>query len=256
MSYRGVLDDLQKCSAGQHPSRVPLFVLGEEFNMRMAGMTYRQYRLDLDKSVRMICDTVEEFGYDWALVFPDDYVEWEPFGLEMLDEEDLPTAATKYLPATRQTVREMVFPDLHRDGRMPIHLETLHRVKDELGDSTCVAGRVAAPFSAVGLLFGVESLMLAPYDDPNFLEEAIAKALEFTVLWGKAQRDAGADVLWVGDCLAASVFISPEFYARYAAPAAKKAIRALKETDLFLIYHASEYSPAHIKLEAEYPPMP
>ena len=58
-------------------------------------------------------------------------------------------------------------------------------------------------------------------------------------------------MLWVGDCLAASAFISPEFFARHAAPSAKKAIRALKETGVFLIYHASEYSPAHIKLEAE-----
>jgi len=250
MSYPGVPDDLKRCSRCEQPGRVLLFPLVLEFNMRAAGMTYRQNRTDLEKIVRMNCETVERFGYDWALIFPDDYVEWEPFGLDMFDEEDLPVTPRKYLPATAETVNKMVFPDFTRDGRMPLHLEAIRRVKEKLGESTCVAGRVAPPFGSLALLFGVEPLMLGLYDNPGFLKEAMNRISDYIILWGRAQRDAGADALWVGDCLSASSFISPEIFTDFCTPYAEKVIGELKKTGLFLIYHACETSIPHIELEA------
>ena len=251
MSYAEILDDLKKCSRCEVPTRVPLLPISHEFAMRCAGMTYRQDRTDMDKVVKMNCSGVEKFGYDWALVFPDDYIEWEPFGLEMLDEEDIPVIPRKYLSATDRTLTGMVFPDIHSAGRMPFHLEAIRRVKEKLGTSTCVASRVAAPFSSVGLLLGTDSLLFNVADNPEFVKEAMNKITDFIITWGLAERQAGADILWVGDCLASGQFISPDSYAEMSLPYTEKVVRELKKSGVFLIYHTSEKSIEHIKLQCE-----
>lgn len=251
MSYSNVLDDLKKLSHNHLPNRVPIFPIpAGGFCEKVAGVTYRQNRTDLKKMVHTSCIGAEKFDYDWAWVFPDDFVEWEPFGVETLDNENLPIAAIKYLPATFETLSSMVFPNFSQ-GRMPLHLETIRRVKNKLGNLTAVTGRIAAPFSTLALLFGVEPLMLGIYDNPKFFKEAMAKLSDFIISWGIAQRNAGADILWVGDCLAGSAFISSGVFAEFVIPYAEKVIRELKKTEVFLIYHACETSLAHIKLEAE-----
>ena len=250
MSYVGVLEDIKKCAQGEKPQRVPLFPFVNEFNMRNGGMTYREIRTDIEKVVRMNCQAVEKFDYDWAVIFPDDYVEWEPFGLEIQDEENLPAIPNRYLAATSETVKNMVLPNPTRDGRMPIHIEMIRQVKKALGNATCVAGRIATPFSSIGLLFGVETLMLKLCEDSAFIKDAMEKIMPFIIQWGKCQRDAGADVLWVGDCLSSSSFISPETLAEVSLPYTEHVLEVLKKTGLFLIYHASEKSVPHITLSA------
>jgi uroporphyrinogen decarboxylase len=249
MTGSTVFDNLKKCAALEKPSRIPLIPFAVEFNMRYAGMTYRQARLDLDKTVRMTCDTVEEFHYDWAMVFPDDFVEWESFGCEVMDEEDIPTTARKHIPATREVLKAMTFPDFSVD-RMPIHLESIRQVRKNIDDSVCVASRVAAPFTSLALLFGVEALMLSLIDDQDFVVAGMEKLTPYIVRWGKAQQEAGAEILWVGDVLAGSQFISPEHYEEFALPYARRIITELQECGIFLIYHAAEKSVPHLQLES------
>lgn len=251
MSYNEILDDLKKCSLCQTPSRVPILPITLEFDMRCAGMTYRQNRTDMDKIVKMNVDAVSRFNYDWSLIFPDDYIEWEPFGLDMLEEEDIPVIPRKYLSANRDVLDNMLFPDIHKDGRMPFYLECQRRVKEKLGDGTLLGGRVAAPFTSVGLLFGTDSLMITMIDDPKLIKDTMEKISEYIINWGLAQRQAGVDVLWIGDCMASSLFISPPAFAEMAAPYVEKIAVELKKSGLFLIYHNSESSTEHIKMQCD-----
>ncbi|MFH1616843.1 MAG: uroporphyrinogen decarboxylase family protein [Planctomycetota bacterium] len=252
MSSPTILDDLRKCSNCQTPNRVPLLPLGLEFNMRFAGMTYRQNRLDLEKIVQMNCQSVQKFGYDWALIFPDDYVEWEPFGLEMTDEEDIPAMPRRYFSFTPETIKKLAFPDFAQ-GRMPIHLEAIRQVRKKLDGSACLAGRVAAPFSSVGLLFGIEPLLFAIIDKPQLVKDAMGILVDYIIRWGKAQQDAGAEILWIGDCFSSSQFLSLAMFEEFSVPYTKTVALELKRSGLFIIYHTSENSIPHIKLQADLP---
>ncbi len=89
MAYDGVLDDFRACVQLRVPSRLPVFALGLGFDLRMGGLTCGQSRTDVDRTVRCTVEAVERFGYDWAVVFPDDYIEFEPLGLTMQDDDDL-----------------------------------------------------------------------------------------------------------------------------------------------------------------------
>jgi uroporphyrinogen-III decarboxylase len=125
-----------------------VFALGLELDMRVAGVNHEEQRTDVDKAVGGIIGAVRRFDYDWGMVFPDDYIEFEPLGLKMHHPPDGPAIAAEYLPLTRETLRKFRVPDARRELRLPIHLEMIRRLKAALGDTVCIAGRIAAPFSA------------------------------------------------------------------------------------------------------------
>jgi uroporphyrinogen decarboxylase len=207
----------------------------------------------VDKVVEATIRAVKHFDYDWAMVFPDDYIEFEPLGLDMHDDPDHPAMVASYLPMTRDTLRRFRLPDPARDMRLPLHLEMIRRVRAAVGDTACVTGRIAAPFSALGLIYGIETLMTQIVDDPELVRDNLKFFIEHQIAFGRAQLEAGAHCLWLGDCVASSAFLSPAHFAAFAADAAAAVASVLVRTGAIMIYHAGEKSTEHLKLEATLP---
>ena len=253
MAYPGVVDDFRKCCELQTPSRMPIFALGLEFDMHVSGVTQREARLDIDKTVQGLVDTIHRSDYDWAMVFPDDYIEFEPLGLEMSDDEDRPTMPTQYLPMNRDTLNRFRIPNASKEMRLPIHLEMIRRVKEELGDTVCVVGRIAAPFSTLGLIYGIDPFLIALLEDPDLVRDNMAFFIDHQTAFGIAQLQAGADVLWLGDCVAASNFLRVEHYADFAFEPACEVANALVKENGLVIYHSAETSVPHLGWQVQMP---
>lgn len=253
MAYDRVKEDFLACSEGRVPSRMPVFSLGLEFHLRRAGVTDREARLDVEKMVDCQVEAVRCYGEDWAAIFPDDYIEFEPLGLSMRDDENHPTMPVAYLPFTRETLRRFRLPDPHHEMRLPIHLDMLRRLKHELGETVLVMGRLAAPFSAVGLVYGIEELMMGLITQPDLVKDNAKFFIDHQIAFGRAQLEAGADLLWIGDCCAASAFCSPDHFAEFAFDAAAEVAQALTAAGGLLVYHTAETSLAHLARQVQLP---
>jgi uroporphyrinogen-III decarboxylase len=253
MAYPGVVDDLRACIELRPPGRLPVFALGLELDMRVAGLSHEEQRTDVAKSVGGIINGVRRFNYDWGMVFPDDYIEFEPLGLKMHHPPDGPAMAAEYLPLTGETLRNFRVPDARREMRLPIHLEMIRRLKEALGDSVCIAGRIAAPFSAAALVYGIDRWLVAMLDEPDLVRDNIAFFVDHQIAFGRAQIEAGADLLWLGDCVAGSYFIGPRHYAEFAFEAAARVIEAMNRAGGLIIYHSAERSLPHLKHQAQLP---
>jgi len=253
MAYPGVTDDLRACLELRPPGRLPVFALGLELDMRVAGVNHEEQRTDVDKAVGGIIDAVRRFDYDWGMVFPDDYIEFEPLGLKMRYPPDGPAMAAEYLPLPRETLRNFRVPDARQEMRLPIHLEMIRRLKAALGDTVCVAGRIAAPFSAPALVYGIGKWLVAMLDDPDLVRDNIAFFVDHQIAFGRAQIEAGADLLWLGDCVAGSYFIGPDHFAKFAFEPAARVIEAMNTAGGLIIYHSAERSLPHLKHQARLP---
>ncbi|MBN1676112.1 MAG: uroporphyrinogen decarboxylase family protein [Kiritimatiellae bacterium] len=240
MAYKGVLDDIRKCVNLEKPGRIPVFACSEEFDVRVCGTTYEAYCQDPEKMAACQIAAVETFDYDWAWLQVDDCIEFEVLGVGTKGAGNILRATYGYLPATAETLNGLKMPDPHKDGRMPVLLEAIAKVKARFGDSVCVTGRTAAPFSSVGLLYGMQETLLLPYTDADLLKETMAFFVELQTAFGKAQIEAGADAIWFGDCNASSHLISPEQYKAFAFGPAKAVSDAYKAAGGLVFYHASE----------------
>jgi MtaA/CmuA family methyltransferase len=253
MAYAGVLEDIKTCVRLGTPRRMPVLALTFEFDLRRAGLSWGDSRQDLTRMVRCQLEGVREFDYDWVMVFPDDYVEFEPLGLKMRADDNCPAIPGEYLPMSRETLQQFKFPDLGKDLRIPMHLEWIRRVKSALGDTVCVMGRVASPFSAAALVYGIEPFLIKMMEDQGLVRDNLSYFTEYEIAYGRAQLEAGADGLWLGDCVASSRFISLPCFAEFAIPSAAKVGSELVKGEKFIIYHTCETSISYLRLQAQLP---
>ncbi|MBT7056387.1 MAG: hypothetical protein HN976_14955, partial [Lentisphaerae bacterium] len=181
------------------------------------------------------------------------YIEFEPLGLDMSDDPLHPTMPLAYLPMERDTLNSFNIPDPDRDMRLPIHLQMIRQTKAALGDSCCVMGRVAAPFSALGLIYGIDTLLVTMLEQPDLVFDNLRFFGDHQIAFGRAQQEAGADVLWLGDCVADSTFLSPAWFAEFAQAAATEVAQALTADGGLVIYHTCETSVPHLELQTQIP---
>jgi uroporphyrinogen decarboxylase len=253
MAYKGVIDDFKAAISLKKPSQVPVVACSEEFDVHVCGggITYSQY----NSNAKLMADTqiaaVKRFGYDWAWLQVDDCMVYEVLGVEVRGEGDILPATCGYLPATSETLRSLPKPDPKKDGRMPVLLDAIKRVKDEFGDELVVVGRTEAPFSSVALLYGIEETMLLPLMDSELLSDTLKYFVEVQTAFGLAQREAGADAVWVGDCNASGHLMSESYYQKYAKPYVTEVVKEYDKAGLWSIYHASEEKVGHLKAMAE-----
>lgn len=252
MAYPGVVEDLRTCAAGGVPSRVPALCLGEEFDVELYDVDYRDYIVSVEHQVACQLQAVATFDYDWILLHPDDYIEFEPLGIQTQGEARIPPAAVKCLPAQRETLSGLKLPDPESAGRMPVHLAALGGIKAAHGDNLVVAGRCAAPFSATALLYGISDALMLLFDDPQLFRDTQEFMVDLMSMWGVAQIAAGADAIWLGDCVASSGFCSPKQYREFAVEPARRVAEAIKAAGGVVIYHAGDHSLPHLEIGADY----
>ncbi|HEY3297680.1 MAG TPA: uroporphyrinogen decarboxylase family protein, partial [Armatimonadota bacterium] len=186
MAYKGVLDDFRAAIGLKTPSHVPIVALGEEFDVRVCGggVTYNEYNRNAKIMSEVQIAAVKRFGYDWSWLQVDDCMVYEVLGVEVIGQGDILPATCGYLPATRETLNSLPGVDPKKDGRLPVLLEALKRIKDEFGDTVAVVGRTEAPFSSVALLYGIEETMLLPYTDPELLIDTLKYFVEIQTAFG------------------------------------------------------------------------
>lgn len=250
--YAGLMDDVFTCVDLGIPKRVPVFALSEEFDVKWYGKyTYEETCQDGDKMAEVWIAAIENFGYDWAWLQIDDCFEFEPLGVGTKGEGNILRATKDYLPSRQETLKSLQIPDPNRDGRMPEKLRAIKKVSAHFGDTICVVGALAAPFSSVGLLYGLAESMTLMYSDPDLLRDTMDFFVELQKTWGKAQMEAGAHAIWIGDCNAMSNLISPEQYRDFAFGPCKQVVNELNRAGGLTFLHNSEESVPHIELSTD-----
>lgn len=106
-------------------------------------------------------------------------------------------------------------------------LQALAVLKREVGHEKIVEGWVEGPCGASADLRGINRLMLDFHDDPVFVRELAEFVLELALRFGKAQVEAGADVIGIGD--PAGSLVGPHLYEDFVWPCEKRLVDGLHE---------------------------
>lgn len=244
------IDNIRACVELRVPDTLPVFCLSQEFDAAYSGLTYSQYIRDAQTVVDSQLKALASFGWDWCWLHLDDTLEFEPLGVGVAAGENVVPATADYLDFNRKTLSRLKVPNPRTACRMPLLLDALTGLREARGDQTCITGRVAAPFSAVTLIFGMQETFLMMNDNPRLMQEALKFAEEQALAWGLAQIEAGAHAIWYGDCNASTHLISPAQFEQWALEPCRRVCRAFKEAGAFVFLHNSEDSLTGLRLQA------
>ncbi|HWU40142.1 MAG TPA: uroporphyrinogen decarboxylase family protein, partial [Candidatus Acidoferrum sp.] len=209
------------------PDRVPVFPNIHFGTARFAGYTITEFATDGKKNAASLIGARRECGYDGIQVGSDVTIEGEAVGSRVnYPPDNIPAVVEPFLSEPR--IDRLKMPDPHRDGRMPVLLESTRIVAKEAGERAFIVCTVMGPMNLAGQIRGVENLMLDFYDRPEFVEELLDFAVEVGLAYGRAQVEAGAQGILIGEALASPSMVSPAFFRKYIRQRERRLVQGLR----------------------------
>ena len=216
---------------GDAVSHAPAGPLAVHYCARRAGVTLRDYTLQPELLAECVLQYHHRFQPDAVWVSADTWVSAQAMGAPVaFPGGDQPLSGTgEPLVRSGADIDRIPAPDPHTQGRWPLMLDATRRVRRGLGDGGFVVACFDQyPFSLACALMGVQTLMLKLVDDLPMVTALMERCAEYSIAYGRALAEDGADLLSGGDSPAG--LISPALYRQVALPFEQRVIAALRTT--------------------------
>ena len=209
---------------GEPVDRLPLMPVVMMFCADQIGVKYGEYVKDFRVLAEAQIRTAEQFDFDIVCNMSDPAREASDCGAKVEFYADQPAAIIESdaLLADKESLEQLKIPDPLCGGRMHDAVNALKLMKERVGDEKAIMGWVEGPCAEAADLRGINTLMLDFYDDPAFVRGLFDFTLEMALRYARAQVDAGADIVGIGD--AAASLIGPKFYTEFVWPYEKKLV--------------------------------
>jgi len=213
---------------GKPVDRLPLMPITMMYAAEQAGVPYGRYAADHRVLVEAQLRVAEKFGFDYVSVISDPAREASDLGAKVVFFEDQPPAIVEEeaLLADKTRLARLSLPDPHAGRRMSDRLAGVALLKERVGKEKLVEGWVEGPCAMGADLRGINTMMLDFYDDPDFVRDLYRFAVDMELAFAKAQIEAGADLIGVGD--AAASLIGPKFYNSLVWPEEKRLVDGIR----------------------------
>jgi len=226
----------EKAIRGEPVDRVPLFPLLMFFAADRAGLKYREYATNGHALAQAQLQMLDRFGLDAITACSDAFRLSADLGGEMLYPEDRTPSLAKPLVESESDLERLGRPDPTRAGsRMNDRIEAIREMARAARDRCMIVGWVEMPFAEACDLCGVQNFLIAILERPAFAHKVLEYVTDIEVEFGKAQLEAGADMIGAGD--AAASMLSPEQFAEFAAPYEKRVTEGIQQAGGMLKLH-------------------
>ncbi len=212
---------------GQPVDHLPLMPITMMFAADQIGAKYYDYATNYRVLVEAQIRTAEAFQFDYVSAISDPAREPADLGAAVEFFENQPPALVegRALLSEKTALASLKPPDPLAGGRMHDRILAVALLKERAGGDHIVEGWVEGPCAEAADLRGINTLMLDFYDNPAFVTDLFEFVVAMELDFAKAQIDAGADLIGVGD--AAASLVGPKFYERHVLPYEKKLISGI-----------------------------
>ena len=194
--------ELLEGRASDRPPAMPITMM---WAADLIGASYHEYATRAEVQAAGQCAAARDFGFDHVSVISDPCCEAADLGAAIFYPPDAPPAIIEEqaLLGDSSKLAALRVPDPHRSGsRMANRLAAIRLLRARMGDSHFIEGWVEGPCAESADLRGINTLMMDYYDDADLVHALAAFSVEVALAFARAQIDAGADIIGVGDAAA------------------------------------------------------
>ncbi len=204
--------------------RLPLMPITMMFACDRIGARYGKYCTDYRVLVEGQVRTAREFGFDYVNTMSDPACEAADCGANVEYFENQPVAIIeeRALLADKARLVSLQLPDPLGGGRMHNRIKALGLFRERVGRDKLIEGWVEGPIAEAADLRGINTIMTDFFDDPAFVRDLFSFVIEMELRFARAQLDAGAEVIGIGD--AAASLVGPQLYQEFVWPYEKKLV--------------------------------
>lgn len=236
---------------GKKTDRIPNLNIVMLLAAQEIGVPYKAFCQDYRQLCRGNIACVEKYGLDCVTTMSDSMREASALGTEVIfPENDVPYEAY-YILENEENLLKLKACDPSESERMTDSVLAVELYKRELGDSIPVIGWVEGCMAEAADLRGMNDFLIDLVDNEAFVTDLLELCLEQAILFAKAQIEAGADFIGVGDAIASVA--GPHYYRKYALPYQIRLLSAIKEMGAKTKLHiCGNTTPFLADLPAEY----
>lgn len=213
---------------GRPADRVPLMPITMMFAGDHAGLRYGEYATDYRRLAEAQVAIARDYDFDYVSAISDPAREAADCGADIQYFDNQPPAIneTNARLDDKRELDRLELPDPQAAGsRMLDRVQGVRLLQERVGGDKLIEGWIEGPCAESADLRGINTLMLDFYDDPDFVRRLFDFVLEMGLRFAKAQVDAGAQLIGVGD--AAASLIGPQLYYDFVWPYEKKLVEGL-----------------------------
>jgi len=209
---------------GEPVDRLPLMPITMMFAADLVGAKYRDYCTDYRVLAEGQIRVAEQFGFDYVNTMSDPAREAADCGaaIEVFDHTPVALLEDHARLSAKSDLLHLKRPDPVGGGRMHNGVKAVALLKERVGQDLVVEGWIEGPMAEAADLRGINTVMLDFHDDPTFVRDLFAWVIEMELDFAKAQLEAGADLIGIGD--AAASLIGPRLYQEFVWPYEKKLV--------------------------------
>lgn len=207
---------------------LPAMPITMMFAVDRVGKKYYDYATDYHVMADAQILTAKTFDFDYVSAITETR-EAPDCGavVEYYDDQPPSVVESQALLAEKAALNGLGIPDPLEGPRMLDRIKGIELLKQRAGGEKIVEGWVEGPCAASADLRGINTLMLDFFDDPAFIHKAFGYTLQVGLRFARAQVDAGADIIGVGD--AAASLLGPKIYEEFVWPYEKELVDGLHE---------------------------
>ena len=205
-------DLITKQFQGESTERAPWVPYTGVQIANLKGYTAEEILKDADKLTECLLEAHKQYSPDGMPVVFDLQIEAEILGCDLLWAEDSPPtvkshplADTKDLPSTLPA---------RTDGRIPMVLEVMKNMKENVGETTALYGLVCGPFTLASHLRST-NIFMDMYDDEEYVKSLMAYSTDIAIAVADYYMEAGMDIIGSVDPLISQ--ISPDMFEQFMA---------------------------------------
>jgi len=195
---------------------------------RLKGYTGQEILTDADKLFESLLEVNRIYQPDGLPVVFDLQIEAEILGCEMLWAEKAPPSVASHPFADRMGIPDRL--PQKGDGRLPLVLDVMGRMKQAIGEQTALYGLVTGPFTLASHLRGTE-IFMDTFDHCDYLQELLDYCKKACIQVADFYIEAGMDVIAVVDPVISQ--ISPRMFKKFMEAPFSAVFDYIRERDVF-----------------------
>jgi len=203
------------------------------------GWNFAQIHVDAKKMASMAASTYQLFGLECAAVPFDMGVEAEALGAGVnfySHHTDIvyPTI-TKKVSETVADLDLQVPADMSQAGRIPLVVDAIRQIKEEIGDKVPIAAWVLGPYTLAGQLVDIGDLAKMAFKKKAMVDGVLDKLADVLIEISRIYREAGADYITVREMGAGPDILSPRIFKTLIRPHLEKVFKGLESPKILHI---------------------
>jgi MtaA/CmuA family methyltransferase len=213
---------------GEATDSLPLMPITMMFAADLAGVRYREYASNHRVLAEAQIAVAARFGFDYVSAISDPAREASDLGatVEWFDDQPPAIVESRALVDEKSKLAKLALPDLNAPGRMRDRIDAIRLLAERAGETHIVEGWVEGPCAMSADLRGLNTLMFDFSDDASFVEALIDFVVKMEIEFARAQVEAGATLIGVGD--AAASLVGPKIYEEHVLPAEQRLIAGIQ----------------------------